>query len=98
MTQVPGYRSFGGVHPDTAALKNLLAQAGGRAPHSGKPLTEAAILGIAGGIGAGVASVSRHLAYTFDGTFHRVFLDRVGLERTILEASSASAGQKKAAA
>ncbi|MGH7149321.1 MAG: BtrH N-terminal domain-containing protein, partial [Planctomycetota bacterium] len=113
MTQVPGYRSFGGVHPDTAALKNLLAHADVRAPHTGKPFTEAAILGIAGGIGsgysfcpsvlrygmgAGVGLVSRHLAYTFDGTFHKAFLDRVGIERTILEASSPSAGQKKAAA
>ncbi|HET6201282.1 MAG TPA: hypothetical protein VFI25_00620 [Planctomycetota bacterium] len=111
--QVPGYRHFGGVHPDTAAIKNILAHAGFVDPLTGKPFTEAAILGIAGGIGsghsfcpsvlryrmgAGVGLVSRHLAYTWDGTFHKAFLDRVGVEETILGASHPSAGQKKAAA
>src|SRR4051794_28964523 len=43
----------GGQHAETAALGNTLAELGVRAPHTGRPLTEAMVLGIAGGIGAG---------------------------------------------
>lgn len=45
---------FPGTNPATAALRILLANAGVRAPHSGQPFSEAMLLGIAGGIGAGV--------------------------------------------
>jgi hypothetical protein len=40
-----------GRHPDTAALTRLLAALGVTDPTSGRPLTEAMALGIAGGIG-----------------------------------------------
>jgi hypothetical protein len=42
---------FLGRHPDTAALTRLLAALGVTDPASGRPLTEAMVLGIAGGIG-----------------------------------------------
>lgn len=50
---VENYKQFGGAHSETAALKNVLAQAGVSAPHTGRPYTEAMLLGIGGGIGAG---------------------------------------------
>jgi hypothetical protein len=40
-----------GRHPDTAALTRLLAALGVTDPSSGRPLTEAMALGVAGGIG-----------------------------------------------
>lgn len=48
----PGYGLRGGVHPDTAAVANALANAGVGAAGAG-PLSEAMILGIGGGLGAG---------------------------------------------
>src|SRR3954469_23457378 len=43
----------GGVHGDTVAFANVLANLGVVAPHSGEPLTEAMVLGVGGGLGAG---------------------------------------------
>ena len=43
----------GGVHGDTAVLANVLANLGVVAPHTGEPLTEAMVLGVGGGLGAG---------------------------------------------
>lgn len=48
-----GYRLRGGLHPDTATLANVLANQGVVSGLTGEPLTEAAILGIGGGLGAG---------------------------------------------
>jgi hypothetical protein len=48
-----GYRMRGGLHPETATLANVLANQGVVSGLTGKPLTEAAILGISGGLGAG---------------------------------------------
>jgi len=47
-----GYQMIGGVHADTASIKNILAFHGVRAPHTGKPFTEAMVLGIGGGLGS----------------------------------------------
>lgn len=47
------FQQFSGVHPETAALRNALAYAGITTPHTGQPYTEAMILGIGGGLGAG---------------------------------------------
>ena len=41
-----GWRLRGGLHPDTAAIANVLA-------HHGTPLSEAMVLGTGGGLGAG---------------------------------------------
>jgi hypothetical protein len=43
------YRLCGGIHPDTAAVANALANHGVVGTHSGRPLSEAMILGIGGG-------------------------------------------------
>lgn len=50
---VDNYNQFGGAHSETAALKNVLVQAGLTAPHSSQPYTEAMLLGIGGGLNAG---------------------------------------------
>jgi hypothetical protein len=106
---VAGYASFGGRHPDSAAVANALRHHGLRNPLTGQPFTEPAILGIAGGIGSGysfcpsvfrygmgsgVAIVARHLAWTFDGTFHRAALDRLGVKARTTESSTPGGGLK----
>jgi len=48
-----GYRMRGGLHPETAALANVLANQGVVSGLTGEPISEAAILGIGGGLGAG---------------------------------------------
>jgi hypothetical protein len=47
------YRLLGGVHPDTHAITGVLANRGLLAPHTDRPLTEAMVLGVGGGLGAG---------------------------------------------
>ncbi|HYP40829.1 MAG TPA: DUF4872 domain-containing protein [Chloroflexia bacterium] len=49
--EAPAYSNFGGKHPETAALKNVLAYHGLDAPHTGQPFTEEMLFGIGGGIG-----------------------------------------------
>src|SRR5687767_6156503 len=39
-----------GIHPETSSLMNVLAGAGVTAPHTGKPFTEAMLLGVGGGV------------------------------------------------
>ena len=52
----PGRLHFPGIHPETTALRILLANADMRAPHTGEYFSEPMVLGIGGGIGAGVFS------------------------------------------
>lgn len=108
--QIQDFSSFGGIHADTASLRNQLDHVGLRDPATGKALTEAMVFGIGGGIGTGygfcpsvprdgsgggVSIGSRHGGYWFDGTYQRNILDRIGISYSIEEASSANAGQKK---
>jgi hypothetical protein len=53
MSSIATYRQFGGIHPETAALRNILAAKQIVAPHTGKSFSEAMILGISGGLGMG---------------------------------------------
>ncbi len=53
MAVLPNYTRFGGCDPETASLANVLAAQGVTAPHTGQPYTEAMVLGIGGGLGAG---------------------------------------------
>lgn len=45
--------TYGGTHSVTAILRNALTRQGLRDPRTGQPLSEAMILGIGGGLGAG---------------------------------------------
>jgi hypothetical protein len=51
--KLQGYTRFGGNHAETASLTNVLSAQGVRAPHNGAPFSEAMLLGIGGGLGAG---------------------------------------------
>ncbi len=61
-----GYQFQGGRHPETAAVTNALANLGVTYPGTGDPLSEAMILGIGGGLGAG------YILWEFDDGARRV--------------------------
>ena len=46
------YQMIGGVHPETASIRNIFTYHGVKAPHTGKPFSEPMLLGIGGGLGA----------------------------------------------
>jgi len=108
---VDGFASFGGRHPDAAAARNLLAHAGVVNPFTKRAFTEAAVLGLSGGIGCGYAncpSIFRHgngsgvqpVArgwFSWDGGWHRTVFERIGLKPRAVEASSPQAGTRKLA-
>lgn len=48
---IPEFHQFGGRHPETGALKNVLTYLDVKAPHSEQPYTEAMLFGLGGGIG-----------------------------------------------
>ena len=65
----------GGVHGDTAAFANVLANLGVVAPHTGEPLTEAMVLGVGGGLGAG------YILWEFDSLRFRSRVLTLGFRR-----------------
>jgi hypothetical protein len=65
----------GGVHGDTAALANVLANLGVVAPHTGEPLSEAMVLGVGGGLGAG------YILWEFDALPFRPRVLTLGFRR-----------------
>lgn len=91
--------------PAATALRVLLTQRGLRDPHTGRPLTEAMVFGIAGGIGAGVFAF-RYEKEDFSSFFiagrHRWDDDLSYLDRAIARFGGSadireSTGAKKAA-
>jgi hypothetical protein len=65
----------GGIHGDTAAFANVLANLGVLAPHTGQPLTEAMVLGVGGGLGAG------YIMWEFDSHQFRPRVLTLGFRR-----------------
>src|SRR5690242_4625638 len=58
MTVLENYRHFDGYHWETGCLYNFFDYRGVKAPHSGKPYSEALMLGVSGGIVMGYFSFS----------------------------------------
>ena len=95
----------GGVHGDTAALANVLANLGVVAPHTGEPLTEAMVLGIGGGLGAGyilwefnshqfrtrVLTLGFRRLWQYPDRWARQTTERLGLHAELHETGSARA-------
>jgi hypothetical protein len=97
---IDGYRLLGGRHPEIAALRNLLA-------NRGLALTEAQVLGIGGGLGAGYilwqfqrhASAFLTLGFTNRWQYPveriRTTVGRVGVDVQILETGGARAARSQ---
>lgn len=100
------YQMIGGVHPETASTRNILAYHGVKAPHTGKPFSEPMLLGIGGGLGATYilwefekhGSPSIVLAFRNKSNYAVKYLQtlcgRLGATTQVYE----TAGKKKAAA
>jgi hypothetical protein len=92
----------GGLHPDSAVLCQALEAVGVKSPHTGKPLTESLVFGLAGGVGAGysfcptttaqkfsgVAIAGRHLAQVTNTSWFEGALKRLGLKYEITRATT----------
>jgi hypothetical protein len=103
MPPIPDYQT-GGVHPETASFTNILRAKGITAPHTDQPYSEAMILGISGGLGAGyilwefkehnikvlVVAFKNRWQYTMQ--HYQTLADRLGLAIRLPET-----GSKKAA-
>jgi hypothetical protein len=98
---------FPGIVPAAAGLRVLFTHAGILAPHTGQPLSEPMVFGIAGGIGAGVFAfhyakedfssffvAGRHL-WQDDVAYTRSACERVGLVPVVTESSGAKSAEKQ---
>ncbi|HEX3556607.1 MAG TPA: DUF4872 domain-containing protein [Thermoanaerobaculia bacterium] len=96
-----------GIVPAATGLRVLWAQAGLRAPHTGQPLSEAMVFGLAGGIGAGVFAfhyeqedfssffvAGRHL-WNDEVAYTKGACERVGLEPVLQESSGGKSAEKQ---
>ncbi|MFZ0546882.1 MAG: BtrH N-terminal domain-containing protein [Candidatus Promineifilaceae bacterium] len=61
MPTIPNYNAFNGRHWETGSVHNHYAARGVTAPHTGKPYSEAFLLGISGGI------VMGYFVFTYEG-------------------------------
>lgn len=101
MPVLSNYHHFEGRHWETGPLHNLLAFQGIPAPHTGKPISEAMLLGISGGIAFGYFTFAYggydpHVALLTRNTFDPLdtIYDRLALPREILQTSKPETGLK----
>jgi hypothetical protein len=94
MTMLPKYHEFEGLHYETGTLRNALAYQGVKAPHTGKPISEALLLGVSGGITVGYFTFEYkgydpHVALLTRNTFNplETIFDRLALPREVLQTS-----------
>jgi hypothetical protein len=103
---VPGYRQFGGVYGESAAVRNVLAHLELAAPHTGEPFSEAMLFGISGGIGFAYFTFKYigHPAMLYIGVAHRYrnrygehmdgLYDRLGVQTTVRTTRSENVAEK----
>jgi hypothetical protein len=102
-----GYQLRGGVHPETATIANTLANLGVTGTHNGQPLSEAMVLGVGGGLGAGYilwefkAHHARVLVLGFRNQWQyperwtAKVLDRLGIEAELYHTGGARAASER---
>lgn len=92
MPTLANYHHFDGLHQDTGPIHNALAYQGMQAPHTGKPLSEAFLLGVSGGIAFGYFTFEYqgyepHIALLTRNTFSpmETIYDRLAIPRDVLQ-------------
>ncbi len=102
-----GYAYRGGVHPETASLANVLAAGGMTSGLTGQPLSEAALLTIGGGLGAGYIlwewKQHRHIVLTlgfknrwqYPAVAFDGAIERLGLEAETHETAGVRAARER---
>lgn len=97
MPKLDTYDRFLGRHPVTGSVANALAHAGVKAPHTGQPLSEALLAGIAGGICFGyfyfhyeghAPQVNIVTRYSFDEYGYSPLVDRLGVGRDVIQTTA----------
>lgn len=95
------YRQFDGRHWETGSVHNVLAYRGVKAPHTGKPLSEALLMGISGGLLMGYfnfayAGYDPHVAILTRNTFNPLdtLLVRLGTVQHLRQTTNAAKGEK----
>ena len=106
MPLISTYTRFGGEHPETAALTNVLAASGLRAPHTGQPFSEALLFGIGGGPGAGyimwefhehsikVLVLGFHHLWQYPMRYYQALCDRIGVAISMPDTGSLKAADE----
>lgn len=92
---------FTGRHYETGSIHNALAVQGVKAPHTGKPYSEALLLGISGGIAFGYFTFEYkgylpHVAMLPRNTFSpfTTMLERLGIAQDIQQTNKAEIAEK----
>ena len=90
-----------GRHWETGSIHNALAMQGVKAPHSGKPYSEALLLGVSGGIAFGYFTFEYkgflpHVALLARNTFNPfpTILERLGIAQDIQQTNKAETAEK----
>lgn len=92
MPMLKDYHQFDGRHWETGTIHNVLAYQGVKAPHNGKPISEAMLLGISGGITVGYfhfayTGYDPHIALLTRNTFDpmETIFERLAIPREVLQ-------------
>jgi hypothetical protein len=100
MPVLPDYEHFHGRHPETGSVHNILSYQGVSAPHTGKPYSEAMLLGVSGGIAFGYFTFAYEgydpiLSLLTRNTFDplQTLLERLGIRQDLHQTNRASAGE-----
>ncbi len=101
MPTLPKYKHFDGRHWETGTVHNYFAYRGVKAPHTGKPYTEALLMGVSGGVLMGYFSFAYeghdpHVAILTRNTFNPLdtLLTRLGIVQHLLHTTDAGKGLK----
>ena len=92
---------FNGRHWETGSIHNALAVQGIKAPHTGKPYSEALLLGVSGGIAFGYFTFEYkgylpHVALLTRNTFNpfSTILERLGIAQDVQQTNKAETAEK----
>jgi len=100
MAMLKNYDEFVGRHWETGTVRNALAYQGVKAPHTGKPISEALLLGVSGGIAFGYFTFEYegyppHLVLLTRNTFNPMdtMLERLSIPQDVYQTDSAKKGE-----
>lgn len=92
---------FNGRHWETGSIHNMLALQGIKAPHTGKPYSEALLLGVSGGIAFGYFTFEYkgylpHVVLLTRNTFNPfpTILERLGIAQDVQQTNKAETAEK----
>jgi hypothetical protein len=95
MPVLSGYQQFEGRHWETGSVRNFFDYRGVKAPHTGKPFSEAFFMGVSGGAVMGYFSFAYegydpHVAILTRNTFDPLdrMLERLGVMQTVRQTSN----------